>query len=93
MRTSRQHRQQKGIGSELLGFLMKQTDRSVLIGTWASASWAIRFYEKHGFRMVSEEEKNRLLKKYWSIPERQVETSVVLADQKWFALHAKEKGS
>src|SRR5271169_5007384 len=62
----RPHRQQKGIGSELLGFLIKQTDRPVLIGTWANARWAIRFYEKHGFRMVSEEEKNRLLKKYWS---------------------------
>ena len=89
----RPHRQQKGIGSELLGFLMKQTDRPVLIGTWAAACWAIRFYEKHGFCMVSEEEKDRLLKKYWSIPERQVETSVVLADQKWFALRAKEEGS
>jgi N-acetylglutamate synthase-like GNAT family acetyltransferase len=87
------HRQQKGIGSALLRFLMKQTDRPVLIGTWAAASWAIRFYEKHGFRMVSEEEKDRLLKKYWSIPNRQVETSVVLADQKWFTLRAKEKAS
>lgn len=87
----RPHRQQKGIGSKLLAFLLKQTDRPVLIGTWAAASWAIRFYEKHGFRMVPKEEKDRLLKKHWSIPERQVETSVVLADQRWFALHAKEK--
>ena len=88
----RPHRQQKGIGSDLLGFLIKQTDRPVLIGTWAAASWAIRFYEKHGFRMVSEEEKDLLLKKYWSIPNRQVETSVVLADQKWFAFHTKARG-
>jgi hypothetical protein len=55
--------------------------RPLLIGTWADATWAIRFYEKHGFRLVTEEEKNRLLKRYWSIPKRQVETSVVLAEQ------------
>ncbi len=79
-------RQQRGVGSELLRFLLKQTDRPVLIGTWAAASWAVRFYEKHGFRTVSESEKNRLLGKYWSIPVRQVETSVVLADRKWFSL-------
>jgi hypothetical protein len=55
----------------------------VLIGTWVDAVWAIRFYERHGFRMVAPEEKDRLLKKYWTIPERQIETSVVLADAKW----------
>jgi TfoX/Sxy family transcriptional regulator of competence genes len=55
----------------------------VLIGTWADAAWAIRFYEKHGFQKVTPQEKNRLLKKYWKIPERQIETSVVLADAKW----------
>ena len=60
------------------------TSRPVLMGTWAAATWAIRFYEKHGFRLVTPEEKNRLLKKYWSIPERQVETSVVLGDERWF---------
>ena len=54
-----------------------------MIGTWAAATWAIRFYEKHGFRMVTPEEKDRLLKKYWSIPERQIETSVVLAEEGW----------
>jgi hypothetical protein len=56
---------------------------SVLIGTWTDAVWAIRFYERHGFRLLSSEEKNRLLMKYWSIPERQAETSVVLADATW----------
>jgi GNAT superfamily N-acetyltransferase len=71
----------KGIGGKLLSYLLTLTDRPILIGTWTAATWAIRFYEKHGFRLVSEEEKNRLLKKYWSIPERQVETSVVLAEQ------------
>ncbi|MGA2617156.1 MAG: GNAT family N-acetyltransferase [Thermoguttaceae bacterium] len=69
----------QGIGGNLLCRLRELTNRPVLIGTWAAATWAIRFYQKHGFRLVTPEEKNRLLKKYWSIPERQVETSVVLA--------------
>jgi len=70
----------KGIGSKLLSHLRRMTDRPILIGTWADAVWAIRFYEKHGFRVVSREEMNRLLKRYWRIPERQVETSVVLVE-------------
>jgi GNAT superfamily N-acetyltransferase len=74
--------QKHGIGGQLLSHLRRLTSRPVLIGTWADAAWAIRFYEKHGFQMVGPQEKDRLLKKYWSIPERQVETSVVLADQK-----------
>ena len=73
----------QGIGGTLLAFLLEQITTPVLIGTWADAVWAIRFYEKNGFRRVSVEQKNRLLKKYWSISERQVETSVVLADRKW----------
>jgi N-acetylglutamate synthase-like GNAT family acetyltransferase len=77
-------RRNQGIGGKLLSHLKAQTDRPLLVGTWAVILWAIRFYEKHGFRLVSPEEKNRLLKKYWSIPDRQVETSVVLADRKWF---------
>ena len=72
----------QGIGSKLLNHLRKQATRPILIGTWADAVWAIRFYEKHGFRQVTQEEKNRLLRKYWSIPERQVETSVVLAEKR-----------
>jgi ribosomal protein S18 acetylase RimI-like enzyme len=75
----------RGIGSKLLSYLQGQTIRPVLIGTWADAVWPVRFYEKHGFRLVTKEEKDRLLRKYWSIPERQIETSVVLADQKWFS--------
>ncbi len=71
----------KGIGSTLLSELITKTDRPLLIGTWADASWAISFYQKHGFRLVSPEEKDRLLKKYWKIPARQVETSVVLSDR------------
>jgi len=82
VRTSQQG---KGIGGALLAHLTKQLAKPILIGTWADASWAIRFYEKHGFVRVTPEEKNRLLKRYWTIPERQVETSVVLADDKWFA--------
>lgn len=70
----------QGIGGKLLATLSTNTSRPILIGTWAAATWAIRFYEKHGFKMVTPEEKDRLLKKYWSIPERQVETSVVLAE-------------
>ena len=77
-------KRRQGIGGKLLSRLRKEKNRPMLIGTWAAASWAIRFYEKHGFRLVSPIEKDRLLKKYWSIPERQIETSVVLADQKWF---------
>ena len=72
----------RGIGSILLALLRKKTVRPILIGTWADADWAIRFYEKHGFELVSPAEKDRLLRKYWSISAKQVETSVVLAEQK-----------
>ena len=68
----------KGIGGQLLRHLLSLTARPVLIGIWADAHWAVRFYEKYGFARVSTEEKNRLLRTYWRIPERQVETSVVL---------------
>jgi GNAT superfamily N-acetyltransferase len=83
----RSARRNQGIGSALLSELRRQTRRPLLMGTWADAVWAVRFYEKHGFRLVTPREKTRLLHKYWSIPERQVETSVVLADQQWFNLH------
>ena len=73
--------QKRGIGAELLGHLRGMATGPILIGTWAAAVWAIRFYERHGFRMVDTEEKNRLLKKYWTVPDRQIETSVVLIDQ------------
>jgi len=76
----------QGIGGKLLSALRERTKRPVLIGTWATAVWAVHFYEKHGFRLVSPEEKDRLLKQYWSIPERQIETSVVLADRRWLDL-------
>lgn len=75
--------QKQGIGEKLLKHLQSMTEKPILIGTWAAASWAISFYQKNGFTLVSEEEKNRLLRRYWSIPERQAETSVVLANQTW----------
>ncbi len=73
--------QKLGIGTKLLQFLESLTEKPILIGTWATALWAISFYQKNGYNMVSEEEKDFLLRKYWSIPERQVETSVVLENQ------------
>ena len=68
-----------GIGGKLLKHLLTLTDRPVLVGTWRAAAWAIDFYVRHGFRLAGEAEKTALLKKYWTIPERQNETSVVLA--------------
>jgi N-acetylglutamate synthase-like GNAT family acetyltransferase len=73
----------KGIGTLLLQELIKDEKKPILIGTWKAADWAIRFYEKHGFRLVGEKEKDRLLKKYWAIPDRQIETSVVLVDGRY----------
>jgi N-acetylglutamate synthase-like GNAT family acetyltransferase len=75
--------QNHGIGGRLLAHLRKLARGPVLIGTWADAVWAIRFYEKHGFHVVVPQEKERLLKRYWTVPDRQVETSVVLADSAW----------
>ena len=72
--------QRRGVGSELLRHLVERAPRPVLLGTWKAARWAVRFYEKHGFAVVEGAEKDRLLKTYWDIPARQVETSVVLAD-------------
>jgi GNAT superfamily N-acetyltransferase len=77
--------QKQGVGTSLLAYLRELTDKPILIGTWADASWAISFYQRHGFRTVGPEEKTRLLKRYWTIPDRQVETSVVLADSKWLS--------
>jgi GNAT superfamily N-acetyltransferase len=79
--------QNHGIGTALLRHLEKLTDRPVLIGTWKAAEWAIEFYKRNGFTLVTEKEKNDLLRKYWTIPERQVETSVVLADGAWFSVN------
>lgn len=79
--------QKQGIGALLLSHLREMANKPVLIGTWADAAWAIRFYERYGFRIVAHDEKRRLLKKYWTVPERQIETSVVLADPRWQEIH------
>jgi N-acetylglutamate synthase-like GNAT family acetyltransferase len=75
--------QRKGVGTTLLRHIASLAAKPVLIGTWADASWAIDFYRRNGFGIVPEREKERLLRRYWSIPERQIETSVVLADARW----------
>jgi N-acetylglutamate synthase-like GNAT family acetyltransferase len=75
--------QRKGIGTKLLRHVEALADKPILIGTWADASWAIEFYRRNGFTVVSNGDKNRLLRTYWSVPARQVETSVVLADRRW----------
>jgi N-acetylglutamate synthase-like GNAT family acetyltransferase len=75
--------QKRGIGAHLLSRLRELTKGAVLIGTWADAVWAIHFYERYGFQLVDSEGKDRLLKQYWTVSERQRETSVVLADPKW----------
>ena len=71
--------QGKGVGSKLLEYLLKKNLNSrLLVGTWKDATWAIRFYEKFGFILHAKEEKTLLLKKYWKIPSKQIENSVVL---------------
>jgi len=71
--------QRGGVGGKLMEALIPLAKPRLLVGTWAAAHWAIRFYEKHGFRLVPPAEKHRLLDTYWRIPERQRDTSVVLA--------------
>lgn len=75
--------QRSGVGTKLLRHVESLVDKPILIGTWATASWAIDFYRRNGFDVVSDGEKDRLLKRYWSIPPRQIETSVVLANGRW----------
>ena len=75
--------QRSGIGTTLLRHIEGLVEKPILIGTWATASWAIEFYRRNGFNLVSQSEKDRLLRKYWSIPARQIETSVVLASRAW----------
>jgi N-acetylglutamate synthase-like GNAT family acetyltransferase len=72
--------QRRGIGAALISHIRSLTSKQMLVGTWAAATWAIAFYQRSGFALVSSEEKTALLKSYWTIPERQIETSVVLAN-------------
>lgn len=76
--------QRTGIGTRLLHHVESLVDKPLLIGTWAAASWAIDFYRRNGFTVVPSGDKDRLLRTYWSIPARQIETSVVLANRRWF---------
>jgi GNAT superfamily N-acetyltransferase len=73
--------QRRGVGTRLLRHVEGLADKPILIGTWADASWAIEFYRRNGFTVVPNSD--RLLRTYWSIPARQIETSVVLADGRW----------
>ena len=75
--------QRTGVGTSLLRHVQGLVDKPVLIGTWAAATWAIEFYRRNGFTVVTSGHKDRLLRTYWSIPARQIETSVVLADRRW----------
>jgi len=72
--------QQCGVGSALVRHLRQLSTRRLLVGTWAAAEWAIRFYTRHGFERVSRARKSVLLKTYWTIPDRQIQTSIVLAN-------------
>lgn len=75
--------QRTGVGTTLLRHVESLVDKPLLIGTWAAASWAIEFYRRNGFTVVPSGDKDRLLRTYWSIPPRQIETSVVLANGRW----------
>jgi GNAT superfamily N-acetyltransferase len=86
-------RQREGVGRLLLRALRQSARGPVLVGTWRAATWAIRFYEKHGFRLLAREEVDRVLRRYWSIPERQIEESVVLADRSWFGSRERSRES
>lgn len=82
--------QGQGIGSKLLLHLRSLARNPLLVGTWAEATWAIRFYEKHGFKFLSSQQKDQMLPKYWKIPQRQIETSVVLASPEWLERNRQE---
>jgi len=75
--------QRKGVGTKLLRHVEDLAEKPILIGTWADASWAIEFYRRNGFTLVPDNHKDHLLHTYWSISERQIQTSVVLADRRW----------
>ena len=76
-------RRSQGIGTQLFKRLDASTTKPILLGTWAAATWAIRLYEKHGYRLLPREQANHLLRKYWNIPDRQLDTSVVMANPRW----------
>jgi GNAT superfamily N-acetyltransferase len=79
----RSRARRRGVGARLLAHLVATARKPLLVGTWADARWAVQFYEKNGFRLLSREETGRLLRRFWNVPERQIETSVVLASPAW----------
>ena len=81
----RSNAQRGGVGSVLLKHIETLTQKPILIDTWADAGWAIQFYQKHRYQLIDKAETPSLLDKYWGVPKRQVETSVVLAHARWFA--------
>jgi len=81
-----------GIGRALLAHLAAQADRPLLVGTWKTATWAIRFYQHHGFTLVTDRDKNDLLRRYWTVPDRQIEESVVLVDSRYTAARIRLEG-
>jgi N-acetylglutamate synthase-like GNAT family acetyltransferase len=83
--------QRKGVGAGLLKHVQGLTSKPTLIGTWRDATWAIDFYRRNGFTLLSDSDKDKLLRRFWSIPARQAETSVVLADQRWMERAASAK--
>ena len=84
--------QRKGVGTRLLRHVQGLTTKPALIGTWAAAAWAIAFYRRNGFTLLPDAQKDALLLRYWSIPARQAETSVVLADERWMNAQQLSKG-
>lgn len=85
--------QRGGLGGHLLGHLRSRTDEPMLVGTWRAAGWAARFYRQHGFRLLGRDAAQRLLRRYWTVPERQMEESVVLADAAWLAANQPAGGT
>ena len=85
--------QRMGLGTRLLHHVEGLAGKPILIGTWASASWAIDFYRRNGYTLVAGSDKDRLLRTYWSIPARQIETSVVLADRRWMEARRDREGA
>jgi N-acetylglutamate synthase-like GNAT family acetyltransferase len=81
--------QGRGMGTALLTYHQHQADRPLLVGTWTAATWAIRFYQQRGFRLVASQQKEALLRRYWTVSKRQIEESVVLADERWFEVSNK----
>jgi N-acetylglutamate synthase-like GNAT family acetyltransferase len=84
--------QRAGIGSALLAHLQSLANGPILIGTWRAATWAVQFYQRRGFRLIEGTKRETVLRQYWIISERQIEDSVALGDERWFANDASGSG-